>query len=317
VVQADYWFDGPGSIVCNLPIDHVGALGNICATALVTGSTIVFQERFDAAGVLGLIERERVTYWGAAPTMFLLSVNTPEWRTADLSSLHKIIWSGGAAPIALIRALASRCSNLVTSYGMTETVGEVTFSDPADDLDTLSVTIGRPEPRYEVQIVRDDGSQCDEDEEGEIVVRGDFIMRGYMNEAEATAATIDPNGWLHTGDVARRRSDGCYVLVGRKTDMYKSGGYNVYPREVELALEEHPAVHQAGVVAVKDDTWGSVGHAFVLADPSEVRAEDLDTFVRERLANYKVPKRFTITPDLPMLPIGKLDKKALKASANE
>jgi acyl-CoA synthetase (AMP-forming)/AMP-acid ligase II len=314
VVQAEHWFDqGPGSIICNLPIDHVGAIGNICCSSLVVGGTVVFQERFDAEGVLALIESERVSYWGAVPAMFLLSVRTPRWSGADLSSLRKIIWSGGLAPVDLIKELGARCPRLGMSYGSTETVGEVTFSDPTDDVETLSATIGRPEARYEVRIVRENGSPCDGGEQGEIVVRGDFVMRGYLNQPEATAAAVDEDGWLHTGDLARARPDGSYELVGRTSEMFKSGGYNVYPREIELVLEDHPAVQLAAVVGVPDDLYGKVAHAYVLADPSQVSADVLRSFAAQRLSNFKVPKVFIVATDLPMLPIGKIDKSALMA----
>lgn len=312
-VQAEHWFEGEsGAMLNNLPIDHVGSLGNISCTTLVSGGTIVFQERFDAVGVLSVIERERVNYWPAVPAMFLLSVRTGAWKNADLSSITKFIWSGGAAPISLIGELRRRCDRLSNSYGLTETVGEVTFSDPADDLETLASTIGRPEPRYEVRLVRDDGMECDQGEDGEIVVRGDFIMRGYLNAPEATAEAIDSEGWLHTGDIARRRADGCFTLVGRKKEMFKSGGYNVYPREIELELEGHTAVRLAAVVGIPDDTYGEVGHAFVLADPAEVNREHLAAFLKERLASYKIPKEFTIAPDLPRTAVGKIDKIKLR-----
>ena len=313
-VQAEHFFeDGPGSIVNNLPVDHVGSLGNITCTTLVVGGTVVFQEQFDAAGVLALIERERIAYWGAVPAMFVLSLNTPQWASADLSSLRRAMWSGGAASAALVEALQSRCGRVGNSYGLTETVGEVTFSDPDDDVETLVTTIGRPDPRYEVAIVDGDGRPCDVGQDGEIVVRGDFVMRGYLDAPEATAEAIDADGWLHTGDMARRRDDGCYTLVGRAKEMFKSGGYNVYPREIELALEEHPAVDVAAVVGVSDDTYGEVGHAFVLADPSSVRAEELAAFLKDRLANHKVPKGWTIAGDLPLTGIGKIDKAGLRA----
>lgn len=313
-VQAERFFAGlPGRMLNNLPIDHVGSLGNISATSLVAGGTIVFQESFDPVGALQLVERERINYWGAVPAMFLMSVGTPEWPGADLSSVRTFIWSGGAAPVGLIEALRARGSRLSNSYGLTETVGEVTFSDPEDDDETLATTIGRPEARYEVAILREDGSVCDRGETGEISVRGDFVMRGYWNNPEATTEALDSAGWLHTGDLAWEREDGCYTLVGRKHEMFKSGGYNVYPREVELTIEEHPGVDLAAVVSVPDQLYGEVGHAFVVADPLRVTGSDITAFLKDRLATHKVPKTYTIVSDLPMTGVGKVDKVALRA----
>ena len=136
-------------------------------------------------------------------------------------------------------------------------------------------------------------------------------MLGYLNRAEATHEAIDDRGWLHTGDLAVARPDGAIKLIGRLKEMFKSGGYNVYPREIEIALEAHPAVRLAAVIGVPDPLYVEVGHAFVVADG--VTDAELREHCRTRLANYKVPKRFTISADLPLLPIGKVDKRALRA----
>ncbi|HVS13688.1 MAG TPA: hypothetical protein VMV46_07180 [Thermoanaerobaculia bacterium] len=140
-------------------------------------------------------------------------------------------------------------------------------------------------------------------------MRGDFVMRGYLNRPEATAEAIDADGWLHTGDVAVERPDGNWRLVGRLSQRYKSGGYNVDPREIEIALEQHPGIAMAAVVAVPDALYQEVGHAFVLPEPgAEVDEDELRAFLRERLANYKIPKRFFVRAELPMLPVGKIDR---------
>ncbi len=312
-VQADHWVGAPAwRVVCNLPINHVGCLGDLCAASIVAGGTLVFRERFDAEELLHLIEKERIDLWGAVPAMFALSAQTPSFPTADLTSLRRIIWSGGAMPIGLARQLQARCATVANSYGLTESVGSVTYTDDDADLETKCVTIGRPDPRYEVRIATSDGTECSIDEPGEILVRGDFVMRGYLNRPEATAEAIDAHGWLHTGDVATRRGDGNLVLLGRMQDMFKSGGYNVYPTEIETALEKQPSVTLAAVLGVPDAVYGEVGHAFVLGSPTALTAHDLRAFAKERLANYKVPKHFTIASELPMLPIGKIDKLTLR-----
>jgi fatty-acyl-CoA synthase len=316
-VQADHWVQEPGErFICNLPINHVGCLGDTCAATVVAGGTLVFQERFDPEAVLALIERERINLWGAVPAMFAMSVRSPGFERADLSSLRRIVWSGGAMPLPLARRLAERCGRCSNAYGMTETVGSVTYTADDDDLEVVCTTIGRPDPRYEVRIARADGSTCGIDEEGEVVVRGDFVMRGYLDRPEATAEALDSDGWLHTGDVAKQRSDGNYVLVGRLKEMYKSGGYNVCPREIEVVLEEHPDVSLAAVIGVHDETFGEVGHAFVLDESGRLDAQQLRDHARAHLANYKVPKQFTIATSLPMLPIGKIDKLALRSRSD-
>ena len=141
-------------------------------------------------------------------------------------------------------------------------------------------------------------------------------MAGYFNQAEATAEAFTPDGYLRTGDVAVARPDGNLCLVGRQREMFKSGGYNVYPREIELCLERHADVAMAAVVGVRDPTYQEVGHAYVVPKPGRSpRAEDLLSWCREHLANYKVPKRISVTHDLPMLPVGKVDKQALRRLA--
>ena len=316
VIQANRWYERrPLRVLCNLPASHVGCLGDLCASTIVAGGTVVFQERFDAAGVLRLIDEHAVTHWGAVPAMFALSVATPAWRHARLESLERIFWSGGPMPLSLGRELASRCPRVANAYGMTETVGSVTYTDDNDDVEIVCTTIGRPDPHYEVRVSRPDGEACVVGEIGEIRVRGTCMMVGYLNQPEATAEAIDADGWLHTGDLATVGTDGNLTLVGRTRDVFKSGGYNVYPREIEAVLEEHPGVSLAAVVASAHPVFGEVGHAFVQPLAGPVNAEELRAFAAERLANYKVPKRFTIMEMLPQVSVGKVDKGALRRTS--
>jgi fatty-acyl-CoA synthase len=312
VAQYEHWVTfEPLRIVCDLPINHVGALGDICCSTLVAGGALFFMEKFDPSGVLRTIERERISSWLAVPTMLLLATRAPEWKTADLSSLRRIAWSGAPASEALVAELGRLGVTLSTSYGMTETVGSVTYTADDDPVEVLVSTIGRPDPRFEVIVVREDGSECDEDEQGELVVSGDCLMQGYLNRPEATAETIR-DGRLHTGDSAVRRADGNIRLVGRLSDMFKSGGYNVYCREVEVALEQHPDVELAAIVPIPDELYGEVGHAFLLtAGGAPVEPDQMREHLRNHLANYKIPKSITTLDEMPRLAIGKVDKKAL------
>jgi len=312
-VQNEHWVDfKPLRTICDLPIDHVGCLGDLSCSTLAEGGCLVFMEKFNAKRVLEIIEKEQISFWGAVPTMFLLASRTPEWNTADLSSLRRIVWSGAAAPEALVVKLQKLGVPLSTSYGMTETVGSVTYTNDEDPAEVLAHTIGRPEPRYGIRIVHPDGSECDPGEEGELMVRGDCLMLGYLNRPEATAETIR-DGWLHTGDAAVERPDGNIRLVGRLSDMFKSGGFNVYCREVEMVLEDHPAVALAAVVGVPDPLYGEVGRAFLVPqDNVEINVRDLRMHARDRLANFKIPKQFFIENELPRLPVGKVDKRELR-----
>jgi fatty-acyl-CoA synthase len=305
-------------IVCCLPINHVGAIGDICARVTMGGGTIFFQEAFDPLAQMKAIELEQLNAWGGVPTMFQLCVRHPQFDEVDLSSVELLAWGGAAMPIELLRVLRKKtgASLCTTGYGSTETTGGVTFTDLRDSDAVQAETIGTPDPRLPIRIWHAEGRPSEVGEEGEIQVGGDFVMKGYWQRPEATAEALPEDGWMRTGDVAVQRPDGNLVIVGRLSQMYKSGGYNVYPREVELCLEAHPSVAMAAVVSVPDDVYQEVGHAYVAAPGSETpSAEELRGFVKEHLANYKVPKRIVILDALPMLPVGKVDKVALKERA--
>ena len=312
-VQADRWDADPVRLLVNLPVNHIGFMGDMCCYALVAGGTAFFMERFDPVGILELIEKERITGWGQVPTMFQITVAQPQYQSADLSSLQSIIWGGAHAPKALLDTLAQTGARLATSYGMTETTGSVTYTAADADPDELANTVGTPDRRYEVRIVHPDGTPVKAGEEGEIQVRGDHIMIGYWRRPEATAEAIDAERWLHTGDVALLRPDGKYTIRGRMSGMYKSGGENVYPPEVESVLQEHPGVALAAVFGVPDPVYSEVGRAYVIREPGSDPSEaELQAFCRERLVNFKVPKTIIIRDMLPILPIGKIDKLALQ-----
>jgi acyl-CoA synthetase (AMP-forming)/AMP-acid ligase II len=311
--QLDHWRAEPLRVLDNLPISNVFCIGDLFCFCLVGGGTAVFMERFDAKGVLQTIEREKVTLWGQVATMLQLALSQPEADGCDLSSLQMIFWAGARAPRYLIERLARITPYLGSNYGLTETVAGVTYTEKGASLDVLAETVGKPDPHYQLRVVAADGQICADGEAGEIQVRGHCMMVGYWNRPEATAAVIDREGWLHTGDIGLRRPDGNFQIAGRKSDMFKSGGFNVYPREIEIMLETHPAIAMAAVIGVPDDLYGEVGHAYLLLRSDETAAEpDLTAWCKERLANFKVPKRFHLRRQLPMLPVGKIDKVALR-----
>ena len=312
--QLRYWPVDPLRLVNNLPINHVGCVGDLGCYALLAGGTQVFMERFDPGALLQTIERESITFWGQVPTMFAFAMDHPEVARTDLSSLQRIAWSGAAMPRDLVARLAELPVALSTSYGMTETTGSVTVTDPGADVDTLAGTVGRPAAGYEVRIADEEGRRVPGGEPGELQVRGDWLMLGYLDRPEATAEVFDDEGWLRTGDLARRRDDGNLVLVGRSRERFKSGGLNVYPREVEQVLESHPQVAIAVVVSVPDELYGEVGAAAVLPTAgARLDVASLVSHARDALANYKIPKRFDVVDDLPMLEVGKVDRSALQA----
>lgn len=302
--------------VCPFPINHVACVGDTCCTTLIRGGTLVFMARFDADAVMEVIERERISLWIGVPTMFILAASRPGFTDRDLSSLETIVWGGAAMPRDEIIRFKKLKVRLVTLYGLTESTSDMTFTLPDADVDELAETVGRPPKEYPCRIVKPEGAVCAIGEPGEIQFKGEFNMLGYYNKPDATRDAFTADGWLRSGDIGYWRADGNIVLIGRMSEMFKSGGFNVYPREIEDVIVAHPAVALAAVIGVPDPLYQEVGEAYVLANPgAKVTAEELAAYCKERLANYKVPKRFFVRNELPMLPVGKIDKPLLKRQA--
>lgn len=300
--------------VMNLPINHVGALIDLVAPAIHAGGALVMMRAFDPASIPDLMRDERVTLLGQVPAMHLAIEAAAPYDPEALPHLQHLIWSGAAMPRPWIEARHGGRVQLSTCYGLTECTGSVTFTQAGAGVDELADTVGRPAHEGLVQIVGADGRAVPAGEPGEVQVRGPLVMAGYLGNAAATSEAISPDGWLATGDLGLLDGDGALRLVGRLKEMFKSGGYNVYPREVETVLEAHPAVNAAAVIGMPDARWQEVGWAFVLAKGDIAEAE-LDAHARLSLANFKVPKRFVVRHELPLLPIGKIDKRALKRAA--
>jgi acyl-CoA synthetase (AMP-forming)/AMP-acid ligase II len=316
VVQHRYWSTAGLRTLNFFPINHIGCVGDISCFTLVAGGCTVFLEHFSSGACLALIAAERITLWAGVPTTFLLTLRDPAFAHAELASVQKIIWSGAAASAELVDALLGLRKWLGTSYGLTETVGSVTFTTGSSSRTTLIESVGHPPPEYQLRIVDAAGCQVATGALGEIQIRGDFLMIGYWERPEATAEAFDADGWFKTGDLGTWLPAGNVALAGRRTEVFKSGGYNVFPREIEQVLERFPGVRLAAVVAVPDPVFGHVGHAFVVPEAqATVHARKLDEHCRAHLANYKVPKRIAIMLDPPMLPVGKIDKRALALRA--
>jgi len=314
--QNRHWPLSSNRVLNYLPINHVGCVVDISTPTLVDGGCIVFMEDFDPETALQLMERERISVWASVPSVFLMQLGLPSLRGYDLSAVELIVWEGAAMPIEAIRRLLAFGKPLATNYGMTETTSAITIVDPTRDEDRLANSVGTPFHGVEVRLVTADGTVAAPGEVGELQARSILNMHGYWGRPEETAATILPDGWLRTGDLAVERPDGTYQIVGRLKEMFKSGGYNVYPREVENVLEAHPQVALAAVVPVHDDVWQEVGVAFVQRRNAVSEAE-LERHCRAHLANYKIPKKFVIMSELPLLPIGKVDKNALQQLAEQ
>ena len=300
-------------MICSFPINHVASTIDTCGMILAAGGTVIFHERFDPVRTLATMESERVSIWGGVPTMIQMCLNHEAFEGYDLSSVELVLWGGAALPESAVATLCGLGKRLKTAFGMTETHAHVTYTDDDADLDVLANTIGRPDPECDCRIADDAGMPCGIETHGELQFRGPFLMLGYHNRPDQTAAAFTADGWFRTGDIGYRRRDGNISLVGRRSDMFKSGGYNVYPREVEVLLEAHPSVAQAAIVAMPDDLYQEVGYAAIVVNEGKrVSADQLRRYCQEAVSNYKVPKQFFFLASLPLLAVGKVDKKALK-----
>ncbi|PRZ42522.1 long-chain acyl-CoA synthetase [Antricoccus suffuscus] len=315
-IQARHHGDDVMAVIANLPINHIGGVGDLCCTPFINGGSIVFQETFDPAAILRAVERDGVTTLMQVPTMLKMIAEHPAFDATDLTTLKSVHWGGGPLPLSIIEAYRSRGLRVGTTYGLTEITGSVTYSKESASSIQLSESVGHPVDEVDLRLEAEDGSAATTGKEGEILVRhpGQFI--GYFNRPDATSAAMSDDGYLRTGDVGVLEPDGSLRLVGRMHEMYKSGGYNVYPREVELVLESHPEVRLSAVVARPDPVYDEVGVAFVEIGQFDEEPEiELRRWCRARLANFKIPKEFRIVEALPLLPIGKVDKVALREQA--
>jgi long-chain acyl-CoA synthetase len=295
-----------------LPLFH--SFGQTCTmnAAISAGACVTLLPRFDPAKALEIIERDACTVFEGVPTMYGALLNHPDRAKADVSCL-KVCASGGASlPVEVLRGFeeAFGCK-ILEGYGLSETSPVASFNHP--DKERKPGSIGTPLHGVEFRLVDDAGNDVATGEVGEILIKGHNVMKGYWERPEATADAIK-DGWFATGDMAKVDEDGYYFIVDRKKELIIRGGYNVYPREVEEVLYEHPAVREAAVVGIPHDEWGEeVGAAVALKDGESVAAEDLIAFVKEQVASYKYPRQVWFVDELPKGPTGKILKREISA----
>lgn len=315
----EHWYGGASDIrtVAQHPINHVAWLVCECAAVLLGGGMLFFRERFDGGATLRLIADERLNLWIAFPSMVALAMESEEFERCDLSSLRRVAF-GSQPRIDMLRRLRARTPAICSvSYGLTEASGGALIATrDEDDLETVATSIGRALPGVDVRVVDADGRDVPAGEPGELLIRDESVFLGYLNRPEALAEALDDEGWLRTGDAVAQDPDGVFRMVGRLKEMFKSGGYNVFPAEVESVIGSHAAVSEVVVVEAPDPLWTEVGVAFVvLLQGASADLRDLHHHARSRLANYKIPKCFLIVDELPRLPNGKPDKALLRQQA--
>lgn len=300
-----------------LPFFHSFGLHGGIIVCLMRGATIVPDMVFDAMSTLQRVTEERITVLPGAPTIFQTMLNSPDLGGFELSSLRLAIIGAAAIPVDLVRRLRTQLGiSVVTGYGTTESSGIVTMCRHDDDPEVIATTVGRPLPGLQVRVVDDQGDELARGEPGEILVRGYTIMVGYLDDPTQTAATVDADGWLHTGDIGVMHPDDTLQITDRKKDMFTVGGFNVYPAEIEDVMSAHPAIAQVAVIGVPDDRLGEVGMAYVVRRAGvAIESRDLIAWCREQMANYKVPRVVEFVEALPVNATGKVLKYELRTRA--
>jgi fatty-acyl-CoA synthase len=292
-----------------LPFFHTGGWNVLTTPFIHRGAKVVFLKKFDGDKILELSEKENATILFGVPTTMDMMARSPLFEKVKLAKMRYAIVGGEPMPVELIKTWHNKGIPVRQGYGLTE-FGPNVFSLNEEDAIRKIGSIGFPNFYIEAKVVRDDGSEAGTDEIGELVLKGPSCMAGYWQNEKATASTI-VNNWLHTGDLVRKDEEGYFYVVGRKKDMFKSGGENVYPTELEQVLRSLPGVREAAVIGVPDDKWGETGKAFIVKENTDLTVEAVQAHCSKNLAKFKIPKYFSFVESLPKGDSGKILKKKL------
>jgi long-chain acyl-CoA synthetase len=294
-----------------LPLFHVFGLTCGLNATVTAGGTLTLLPRFDPGKALEIIERDSVTIFEGVPTMYAAMLHHPDAEASHAASLRLCVSGGAAMPVEVLRGFEAKFGCVILEgYGLSETSPVASFNHP--DKVRKPGSVGTPVEGVELRLVGNDGATVPAGEIGEIAIRGHNVMKGYWGRPDATAEAI-PDGWFRTGDLARVDEDGYYFIVDRKKEMIIRGGYNVYPREIEEVLHEHPAVAEAAVIGIPHAELGEeVGAAVALKPGAEATAEELRAFTKERVAAYKYPRYVWLVAELPKGPTGKILRRAVR-----
>lgn len=296
-----------------LPLVHVGGLGLFTLPMLLLGGKVILPRKFDPDEAWTLIEKEKPTIVMGVPAVFQFLIGSPKFKTADASSVRAFYNGGDRCPLEVAQAFRARGLPFGGGYGLTETSPTAFMMEPDDyERGTSRLGfIGKAAFFNEVRVMGSDGSTVAQGEIGELQLRGGNVFSGYWNKAEASHEAFTGDGWFRTGDLVSQDETGLTFVSGRSKEMFKSGGLNVYPAEVEVVLAQHAAVKEVCVIGVPDAKWNEVGKAIV-AIKSEVKAEELIKFCEGKLAAYKIPKSVVFVDALPRNSLGKVMRGELK-----
>ncbi len=307
---------GPDSVVLgSLPLFHSFGQSVAMNASLGVGACLTLVPKFEPALALETMKRDRVTNFYGVPTMYGALLHHPERESYDTSALCTCITGGASMPVEVLRGFEEAFGAIILEgYGLSETSPVACSNHPGRERKPGS--IGTPIEGVEMRVVDEDDNPVEQGEVGEIVIRGHNIMKGYWQKPEATAEAMRGD-WFHSGDIARTDEDGYFYIVDRKKDLIIRGGYNVYPREVEEVLYEHPKIREAAVVGIPHDEWGEeIGAAVVLHEGEDLSPEEVSAYVKERIAAYKYPRVVWFIDELPKGPTGKILKREIDKPAS-
>jgi len=315
IMTCECWGLSPKDItLVESPFFHTGGYNVLCLPLLSLGGTVLIAEKFDTEKTLRTLEQEKVSVYFAVPTMFQMLKEHSSFMDRDFSSIRFFVTGGAACPVELIKTYQDRGLLFKQGFGLTE-VGPNCFLLSAEDSVRKAGTIGQPMPHTEVKLLTEDGRSAGLNEVGELLLKGRHICAGYFQENDLFEKALD-KGYFMTGDLAYRDEDGFFSIVGRKKEMFISGGENVYPAEVERAINTHPDVLASAVVSKPHAKWGEVGVAFIRSQ-RKISIDEMKEFLQTRLSKYKQPHEVICLDQFPLLASGKVNKAVLTEQARD
>jgi len=317
--QVDWIGSGLAKAIMPWPINHIGALNGVCMSVFSYGGTILFLKKFLVQDMVEIEEREGVTFIGHNQTTFTMLSEVPGFTVDRMRACKVLIHGGSRVSEQTLQQFQSLNAYIASVYAQTESCGHILRTLPDASLEVMANTIGKPYGGVIIRIADPaTGDELPPGEIGELQAKFDWAFSGYFKNEEATRETFTDDGFLRTGDLCLIRPDGNVELVDRLKQMFKSGGYSIFPVEIEHVICTHPEVAMAAVISVPDSRFGQVGYAFVAPSKgSTITESELADYLRQRIANYKIPKTIHIMEKMPLLGIAKIDKQALKDLLND
>ncbi len=295
-----------------LPMFHTGGLNALTIPIMIAGGKTVIGSKFNPEDAIRLLNRERCTIVLLVPTMHHLLINSPDFKDTRFPSMKTFLSGGAPCPHSIYKAYYDKGIAFKEGYGLTEAGPNNFYIHPAEAAQKHG-SVGRAMMMNNVKIVDEMGNEAEAGRAGELLIQGHHVFKKYWNNAEATSSALK-NGWLHTGDLAKKDEDGCHYILGRKKEMIISGGENIFPLEIEHQINQHPAVSEVSVVGLPDEKWGEIVSAFiVIKNGKTLTAQEIKDHCGQKLGRYKIPKHVVFLDELPKTDVGKIDKKAIKA----